>query len=196
MQEDNTNKRKLKIISQTPNEMIVAVERIDQENLSDSNAMLARNLNGILSKISILEQAIQFTQECKLTENGEFKTTYDISNKADTALLQKEIEERTKQVNRIFDTLQKIADNQKIISNKNGKFCLGQNANSSADFAIQIGAGTNSTYNSFKFFDDILCYLSTNTINAPNIKISDSSGSNSCTISTTTDNRLKFSFGV
>ena len=196
MQEDSTNKRKLKIISQTPNEMLVIVERVDNESLSSSDAIIASNLNNILSKISNLEQAIQSTQGCKLTVNGKFESNYDISDRADAVLLQKEIEAQTNQSNKINEILQKITNNQKIISNQNGKFCLGQNANSSADFAIQIGTGTNSTYNSFKFFDDILYYLNTRTFNAPNIKMSDSSGSNSCTISTMTDSRLKFSFGV
>lgn len=196
MQEDNTSKRKLKIISQTPNEMLVVVERVDNESLSSSDAIIASNLNNILSKISNLELAIQSTQECKLTENGVFHSSYNIANKADTILFQDKIEAQTNQISKISEVMEKIANNEKIISNQNGKFCLGQNANSSADFAIQIGAGTNSTYNSFKFFDDTLCYLSTNTFNAPNMKISDSLGSNSCTISTTEDNRLKFSFGV
>lgn len=194
--EATTNKRKLKIISQTPTEMLVLVERFDNDNLPSSNAIISSNLNKILSKISSLEQAIQSTQECTLTENGVYKPNYEISNKADEMLLQDEIEARINQSNKIDEVLQKIISNQKVIANKNGRFALGGNANSSSDFAIQIGTGTNSTYNSFQFFDDTLCYLSTNTFNAPNIKISDGSGSNNYTISITDDNRLKFSFGV
>lgn len=194
MQEDTKILRKLKILSQSPNEIIALVERVGEEPEINS-ALIAENLNSILRDIKAIEKLRNSIETCVLTENNTLQTSFEMNNKADLIDLQNEILAREKQVNAINNFVSQITNCQKTISSANGSVGLGYNAVASANYAIQLGAGENSKANSFQIFGDNI-YDSTNkVITAQQIKIVGESGAPECTIKTSTSNGLKFGFG-
>lgn len=171
-QGSNLNRRKLTIISQTPEEMIVQVDRADNDFVTiQGSPITSANLNAIITKINQLTTDVTSKTGTVITNNGQAQATYELSSKADSTALQNEINTRQSTYDAIEGNLNNLLNNTTHITNSNGGAAFGLNANSTASGAFQFGAGTNITPNSLQIGTDNIYESNTHTLKTQKISI-------------------------
>ena len=173
-QGSNLNRRKLTIISQTPEEMIVQVERADSDFVTvPSSPITSADLNAIITKINQLTTDVTEKTGTVITVNGQAQATYELTNKADSTDLQSEITNRKNQYEAFEGILNNLINNTTHIANLAGGAAFGLNANSTAEGAFQFGAGTNETPKSLQIGADNIYEANSHTLKVQKISIND-----------------------
>ncbi len=129
---NNLNRRKLTIVSQTPNEMIVDVTREDSDITSEGSKLTASKLNEVFNEIKSELNSQDKGTKVKINGIGQEELNFTSDPQAQ---------------------ITNIVNNTSKISNTNGGFSAGNGAECSID-AIQLGAGTNSIPKSLKVYSD------------------------------------------
>lgn len=166
----NLNRRKFAIISQTPSEMIVDVERADSPTMP-SKPVSASDLNQILDKIKSLNSEITSKVGTIINVNGQPQSNYELNNKADALALQNEISARINTYSVLEGALNNIKNNVTSICNSSGGAALGLNAFANASGAFQLGSGTNTKENSLQINDDNIYDASSHTLTTRAIRL-------------------------
>lgn len=131
---NNLNRRKLTIVSQTPNEMIVDVTREDSDITSEGSKLTASKLNEVFNEIKA--ELNSQDKGTKVKINGVGQEELNFTSDPQTQITN-------------------IVNNTSKISNASGGFSAGNGAGCSID-AIQLGTGTNSTPKSLQVYADNL----------------------------------------
>lgn len=145
---NNLNRRKLTIVSQTPNEMIVDVTRADGDVTSEGSKLTASKLNEVFSEIK--SELNSQDKGTKVKINGVGQEELNFTSDPQTQITN-------------------IVNNTSKISNASGGFSAGNGAECSID-AIQLGAGTNSNPKSLQVYNDNIYNAETHTLTVQNIE--------------------------
>ena len=145
---NNLNRRKLTIVSQTPNEMVVDVTRDDSDITSEGSKLTASKLNEVFNKIKSELNSQDKGTKVKINEVGQEGLNFTSDPQTQ---------------------ITNIVNNTSKISNASGGFSAGSGAECSID-AIQLGAGTNSTPKSLQVYDDNIYNAETHTLTVQKIE--------------------------
>ena len=145
---NNLNRRKLTIVSQTPNEMVVDVTREDSDITSEGSKLTASKLNEVFSEIK--SELNSQDKGTKVKINGIGQEELNFTSDPQTQITN-------------------IVNNTSKISNASGGFSAGNGAECSID-AIQLGAGTNSNPKSLQVYNDNIYNAETHTLTVQNIE--------------------------
>lgn len=145
---NNLNRRKLTIVSQTPNEMIVDVTREDSDITSEGSKLTASKLNEVFNEIKSELNSQDKGTKVKINEVGQEELNFTSDPQTQ---------------------ITNIVNNTSKISNTNGGFSAGNGAECSID-AIQLGAGTNSIPKSLQVYNDNIYNAETHTLTVQKIE--------------------------
>lgn len=161
------NRRKLTIISQTKNEIIADIEREDSPT-EEGTQISSTLIKDIVNEVETLRTQITQARGSEITENGNYKETYEMSIKAD-----------------VKNSYGGANIGSESSAEKGGS--VGYNAMTSDGFAggfnaktisgdtkidaIQLGNGTNSTSKSLQVYNDNIYNSNTHTLTVENLKV-------------------------
>ncbi|MBO5103341.1 MAG: hypothetical protein J6C13_04560 [Clostridia bacterium] len=160
----NPNRRKLVVVSQTPTEILVDVERVDTPT-KEGDKIDAATLNKITNKLKSLSTQVVNSQGTNV-KFGDVSQNEVVFISDPQTQITNEVTARTTADNSIINNTTKIA-------NTNGGFAAGSGAESITN-GIQLGSGTNSTANSLQVFGDNIYNASSHTLNVQKASIADS----------------------
>lgn len=171
-QGSNLNRRKLTIISQNPEEMIVQVDRADSDFVTvPSSPITSADLNAIITKINQLTTDVTEKTGTVITINGQAQATYELNNKVDKNTFETEISGIENYYGLLGNNLSNLINNETKITNSVGGAAFGLNANSTAQGAFQFGAGTNNTPNSLQIGSENIYDANSRTLKTQSISI-------------------------
>ncbi len=145
---NNLNRRKLTIVSQTPNEMVVDVTRDDSDITSEGSKLTASKLNEVFNEIKSELNSQDKGTKVKINEVGQEELNFTSDPQTQ---------------------ITNIVNNTSEISNTSGGFSAGNGAECNID-AIQLGAGTNSNPKSLQVYNDNIYNAETHTLTVQKIE--------------------------
>lgn len=171
-QGSNLNRRKLTILSQTPEEMIVQVDRADSDFVTvPSSPITSADLNAIIAKINQLTTDVTSKTGTVIKIGDQAQATYELNNKVDKNTFDTKISEIENNYNTLEGNLNNLITNTTKITNSVGGAAFGLNANSTAEGAFQFGAGTNTTPNSLQIGMDNIYEANSHTLKVQKVSI-------------------------
>ena len=152
-----SNRRKLKIVSQTPNEIIVDIERLDEKTGEDGTSVNATTFNEIFAQITAAEKGsvvkvknangeyeskdIQFDSDPQMQINNEATTRANFDDN-----LQTQISTNTTNISNIFNSITNITNNTAKLQNTQGGFTAGNSSQATAGGAVGMNTTTTSGF--------------------------------------------------
>lgn len=171
-QGSNLNRRKLTILSQTPEEMIVQVDRADSDFVTvPSSPITSADLNAIIAKINQLTTDVTSKTGTVIKIGDQAQATYELNNKVDKNTFDTKISEIKNNYNTLEGDLSNLISNETKITNSDGGAAFGLNAKSTAEGAFQFGAGTNTTPNSLQIGMDNIYEANSHTLKVQKVSI-------------------------